>query len=392
LSTHDDRRRGQGAGRQGPNQGEQQPRQRRAPLFPLEADDITPSARRAPPAPLGELLGDLDAMLPSRPLSPRDEAAGPRPQAQRPPTPPERAAHRPAAEPARPQQASPAVARTTIAQAAQPRARQDLRTAPLADLLAEQLPSIDASRVHLEAAEAHLTRLELSEARPRLGSYRPAPAAPSLSLNNWVVLVVVCLASLLVLLTMGGRGGTSFSAWNQLQRAADVGGAANALVASANPGDYELKRPPSISPQQIDRILESYGSPAVGSGQDWYNLGLQYGIDPAFAVAFFIHESSAGSNPNWAGLKPNGGTTHNVGNIICAGYSTCYGRFRDYSSWAEGIEDWYRLIDVEYIQGRGHRTVADIIPVYAPAFENDVQGYVNAVQGLIDQWRTEGLR
>jgi hypothetical protein len=130
----------------------------------------------------------------------------------------------------------------------------------------------------------------------------------------------------------------------------------------------------------------------VGSGQDWYNLGLQYGIDPAFAVAFFIHESSAGANPNWAGIKPGGATTHNVGNIICAGYPTCYGRFRDYGSWREGIEDWYQLIDVEYLKGRGHRTVADIIPVYAPSFENDVQGYINSVNRLVDEWRTAGVQ
>lgn len=157
------------------------------------------------------------------------------------------------------------------------------------------------------------------------------------------------------------------------------------------PGDYNLQGLPSLTPAEIDRILAAYGSPATGSGQAWYNLGIKYGIDPAFAVAFFIHESSAGTNPNWAGIKPDGSTTHNVGNIICAGYSRCYGRFRDYPSWEAGIDDWYRLIDVEYIQGRGHRTVADVIPVYAPSFENDVQGYINAVTRLVDGWRTNGV-
>lgn len=436
MSTHDDRRRGQDAGRQGPSQGGRPARQRRAPLFALEADDIPPSTRHAPPEPLGELLGDIDAMLPSRPLSRRDDEADPRARSQRPPAPGASGAVRStsaqaaedsaswsdaatagrsasasrhtrgpsagdavrpstrdlsAGDAARPQQTQRA-AQQTITRTAPPRPQQDLRTAPLADLLAEQLPSIDSSRARLEAAEAHLTRMELSEARPRLAGYAPPPA-PALSLSTGVMLVVICLASLLVLLTIGGRGATSYSNWNLLQRVSEAGGASpNTLVAAASAGDYALKRPPSITPQQIDRILESYNSPAVGTGQDWYNLGLQYGIDPAFAVAFFIHESSAGSNPNWAGIKPGGGTTHNVGNIICAGYATCYGRFRDYPSWAEGIEDWYRLIDVEYIQGRGHQTVADVIPVYAPAFENDVQGYVNAVHRLIDQWRSEGSR
>lgn len=70
-----------------------------------------------------------------------------------------------------------------------------------------------------------------------------------------------------------------------------------------------------------------------------------------------------------------------------AGYAACYGRFRDYPTWDAGIEDWYRLIAVEYIAGRGHRTVADVIPVYAPAFENDVDGYVRAVRALVSAWR-----
>ncbi|PDW03570.1 hypothetical protein CJ255_08180 [Candidatus Viridilinea mediisalina] len=166
---------------------------------------------------------------------------------------------------------------------------------------------------------------------------------------------------------------------------------ATLLGAMRPAGDYVLRAPPSLTADQIDRILASYHSPATGTGEIWYNLGLERGIDPAYAVAFFIHESTAGTAQGWAGLKPDGSTTHNVGNIICAGYATCFGRFRDYPSWEVGIADWYRLIDVEYLNGRGHQTVADIIPVYAPAFENDVDGYVHVVQRLVDQWRTYGV-
>jgi len=157
------------------------------------------------------------------------------------------------------------------------------------------------------------------------------------------------------------------------------------------PGNYDLRAAPSLNAQQIDQILASYGSPATGTGPAWVALGQQYGIDPAFAIAFFIHESSAGTNPNWAGMKPGGATTHNVGNIICAGYATCYGRFRDYPSWEAGIEDWYRLISVEYIQGRGTVTVEQIIPIYAPSFENNVDGYIGAVTRMVDTWRTGGV-
>lgn len=151
--------------------------------------------------------------------------------------------------------------------------------------------------------------------------------------------------------------------------------------------DLTLACPAQLSAAQLDAILAGYGSPAVGTGAAWIAEGARAGINPEIALAFFVHESSAGTAPGWAGWKPDGSSTHNVGNIICAGYPTCYGRFRDYASWDEGIADWYRLIAVEYIAGRGHRTVEDVIPVYAPSFENDVSGYIGAVRALVAQWR-----
>ncbi len=153
--------------------------------------------------------------------------------------------------------------------------------------------------------------------------------------------------------------------------------------------DLTLACPPVLSAAQLDAILAGYGSPAVGTGAVWITEGARTGINPEIALAFFVHESSAGTNPAWAGWKGDGTSTHNVGNIICTHGWQCYGRFRDYPSWQAGIADWYDLIAREYIAGRGHRTVADVIPVYAPSFENDVQGYIDAVQTLVAQWRTQ---
>ncbi|MGQ9549023.1 MAG: glucosaminidase domain-containing protein [Roseiflexus sp.] len=157
-------------------------------------------------------------------------------------------------------------------------------------------------------------------------------------------------------------------------------------------GQHSVLGPPSISAQQIDRILAEWQSPAAGTGSTWIELGVRYGIDPAYALAFFIHESGAGTAPGWAGRKPDGRTTHNIGNIICAGYKTCYGRFRDYANWKEGIEDWYRLIAVEYVEWRGVHTVEEIIPIYAPAIENNVPTYIDTVNRLVAEWRTSRTR
>jgi murein DD-endopeptidase MepM/ murein hydrolase activator NlpD len=248
--------------------------------------------------------------------------------------------------------------------------------------------------------EEELYYAENLQARPWQGSSSAGwsfgdmlgPTSPSV-LRHPLFLIVLAVISLLTIRLLSPGNSTEYSAWGRVvDSAAELVGLSPAQPEQPNPpGDYHLRAPPSLTAAQIDNILASYGSPATGSGQAWVDMGLKYNIDPAFAVAFFIHESTAGTNPGWAGIKSDGTTTHNVGNIICAGYPTCYGRFRDYGSWEEGIEDWYRLIDEEYIKGRGTQTVAEIIPIYAPAFENDVQLYVTTVEQLVDSWRMGGI-
>jgi murein DD-endopeptidase MepM/ murein hydrolase activator NlpD len=156
---------------------------------------------------------------------------------------------------------------------------------------------------------------------------------------------------------------------------------ATVVVDANNADDMTLRRPPSVTAQQIDAILQQYNSPAVGSGKDFVELGQQYGIDPAYALAFFIHESTAGT----AGVAVH---TKSIGNIRCAGYATCYDGFRSYSDWRSAIEDWYKLLDTEYIP-QGLTDVRTVIPVYAPSSENDVPAYINDVETLVRQWRSQ---
>jgi hypothetical protein len=215
----------------------------------------------------------------------------------------------------------------------------------------------------------------------------PMPRQVPNFLRDYGGLISIALVSLIIIVALWPNSTLRMMFWNPVAAALGI---SEPSPLPANPaGDYRLRGGPSVTPKQIDRILASYGSPAQGTGQIWYNLGLEYRIDPAFAVAFFIHESSAGTHPGWAGWidRPGGQHTHNVGNIICAGYHRCHGRFRHYANWEEGIADWYRLISVEYIEGRGTETVAEIIPIYAPAFENDVAQYVGTVERLVDRWR-----
>lgn len=167
-----------------------------------------------------------------------------------------------------------------------------------------------------------------------------------------------------------------------------LGGAQAAAAMAVPQSGLAVVGAPTITVAQIEQVLKDYNSPAVGHGQEIYDLGVRYGINPAIALAFFIHESGAGSNPAWAGHKPDGSTTKNIGNIVCTSGYQCYGRFRDYATWGEGIEDWYKLIKELYVGEWQRKTVEDIIPKYAPASDNnDEHGYVNAVKQLVQSWQ-----
>src|SRR4051812_824723 len=64
-----------------------------------------------------------------------------------------------------------------------------------------------------------------------------------------------------------------------------------AAVAAAREAGLTVVGAPTISVAQIEQVLASYNSPAVGHGQEIYDLGIKYGINPAISLAFFIHES-----------------------------------------------------------------------------------------------------
>jgi hypothetical protein len=245
----------------------------------------------------------------------------------------------------------------------------------------------------LAEAAAHLHQAQMLDGqrhreRPM---YRMAtPRASALDLLQqypWLILGLAgaCLA---IILLLSPATQPIVSSWTgPFSRGGTLSISAPQPPANIPPGQHAVIGAATVDAALIDAVLTKYGSPAAGTGRVWIEMGQRYGLDPAYALAFFIHESSAGTNPGWAGLKPGGGTTHNIGNIICAGYPTCFGRFRDYASWEEGIEDWYKLINREYVGDRGVFTVEQIIPIYAPSFENDVPNYVNAVVSLVESWQ-----
>ncbi|HEX7734499.1 MAG TPA: glucosaminidase domain-containing protein [Ktedonobacteraceae bacterium] len=144
---------------------------------------------------------------------------------------------------------------------------------------------------------------------------------------------------------------------------------------------YEVTGSPTISADFINQVLDYYGSPASGKGQALYDLGAKYQIDPVYALAFFMHESSFGTT----GVAR---VTLSLGNIrATAGYES-YDGYRKYKTWEEGFEDWYRLIQKQYVQKWKLSTIDRIVPVYAPSDDNnDVDAYIQSVENAVDSWR-----
>ena len=152
-----------------------------------------------------------------------------------------------------------------------------------------------------------------------------------------------------------------------------------------NPGPYSVLGKPTISVDFINQVLASYHSPAAGKGKALYDYGVKYGIDPVYALAFFLHESTMGTT----GVAR---TTLSLGNLRCIPARPCVptgsnGYFAQMNSWEDGFEQWYKLIRNLYIAQKGLVTVDQIIPVYAPSSDhNDVKGYIAALKRYIDVW------
>ena len=138
---------------------------------------------------------------------------------------------------------------------------------------------------------------------------------------------------------------------------------------------------PSISASQVDTILCKNNSPACGTGYTLYSYGTQYGIDPAFGLAVFEHESGFGKS----GIAAQ---TKSLGNIRCSDGYACIGGFRAYSSWESSYSDFYKLIAGPSYVGSGLMTPEAILAKYAPtADNNDPVAYAADVESSMKDWR-----
>jgi hypothetical protein len=154
----------------------------------------------------------------------------------------------------------------------------------------------------------------------------------------------------------------------------------------ANPGPYSILGKPTITVDFMNQVLASYNSPAAGKGKTLYDYGVKYGIDPVYALAFFLHESTMGT----AGEAR---VSKSLGNLRCIPNHVCRDGYAWFDTWEQGFEAWYKLMRNLYVAQWGLITVDQIIPTYAPtADHNDEKGYIAALKHAIDTWHAGLLR
>ncbi len=145
---------------------------------------------------------------------------------------------------------------------------------------------------------------------------------------------------------------------------------------------YTVVASPSVQADFINRVLLTYHSPAAGKGQALYDLGVEHGIDPAFALAFFMHESTFGT-------RGEATKSRSLGNLRCIPNFRCEDNFAQFNTWEDGFKAWYQLIGNLYVAQWKLTTVDQIIPKYAPtADHNNEQAYIAALKYAVDTWHT----
>jgi hypothetical protein len=193
---------------------------------------------------------------------------------------------------------------------------------------------------------------------------------PKSGIGGLVAIVVVAGIVLFLAISVAGPGSRFDNAWSYLANGSQAPASGPSIVGGS-----------TITVAKIDAILSNADSPAKGTGADLYNLGEQYNIDPAFALAVFKHESNYGT----AGMAVQ---THSLGNLRCIPDAACDNGYASFNSWQDGYAAFYKLISGPLYVGAGLTTPDQIMGKYAPSSDNnDPVAYATDVEQSMQMWR-----
>jgi len=155
--------------------------------------------------------------------------------------------------------------------------------------------------------------------------------------------------------------------------------------------DYYIESEPTISRTLFhDTLAADPRSPITDDADHYYDLCVQYRVNPAVALAFFVKESSKGTagisvqTQSWGNMRKARNPDRSTGTL-----NTQWGPFAIYKTWLDSLADWCENLLGEVYKGEGRSTVRSIIPKYAPSFENNTQQYIQQAIDRITGWHDQ---
>src|SRR4029077_6217657 len=161
-----------------------------------------------------------------------------------------------------------------------------------------------------------------------------------------------------------GGSQKAFDLWENSTGPIPIKTALPTQPSGSKPLTWSVIGKPTITAAFINKVLASYHSPAAGLGQYLYDYGVQYGLDPVYPLAFFMHESLFGTT-GMARVTLGLGNSRcietrpciNTQGLPCQAGQSCYAKM---NSWQDGFEQWYKLIRNLYIAQWGRVTIDQI--------------------------------
>ena len=168
-----------------------------------------------------------------------------------------------------------------------------------------------------------------------------------------------------------------------------VMGLVQAQLDAAGYIDYYIEGPPTISRDRFAAVLTAAPrSPIADAAASYYDLCVQYHINPAVALAFFTKESNRGldgvaaQTQSWGNQRRAYRADRATGTV-----NTPWGPFAQYKSWLDSLADWCELLLDDLYKGEGRTTVRSVVPKYAPASENNTTLYIQQAIERITRWK-----
>jgi hypothetical protein len=152
------------------------------------------------------------------------------------------------------------------------------------------------------------------------------------------------------------------------------------------PSPYIVTHKPTVTVAAINNMLAAHHSPVAGQGQMIYDESVKYGLDPAYVVSTFGHESNFGTRGEATKSK-------SPGNLRCIASARCADGYAQFDTWQAGFDALGQLVAGSLYVG-DHRIIPEtIIPRFAPSADNnDEAAYIASLEHITDVLRAGGTQ